>query len=201
MESFPFRFKMGFHGYHHGNHEKPVFLKKVTQETGILIKPVTRHINNVTKKANRKIGIMKNMIGRYKMKQDKAILFHKTITRPTVEYGSEIFGSASKTNLNKIDSAENKSLTAALGVCRLAKKTEVNLVAKVLPISLRRDKKLVKTYIRTSTKELGIRIRKSIRKKLRNPVEKKTVGYRLIERVTKLKIDLISIENNHLKSY
>ena len=71
---------------------------------------------------------------------------YKSLIRPILEYGSEIWGDTCKTNINKIKSIEQKALTTALGVSKLAKKSEVNIEAGVLPLDLRFKRKYILTY-------------------------------------------------------
>ena len=68
--------------------------------------------------------------------------------RPGIEYGSEIWGDASSSNMRMIQSIEHRNLTAAMGVNRLSRRICVDPEAGVLPIRLRLKRKLIKTHQR-----------------------------------------------------
>lgn len=100
----------------------------------------------VTKKGLKTLGGLKKMYRKYKLPQNICINLYKSILRPALEYGSEIWGDASECHIKRLESIEQKSLTAALGVNRLAKREQVNIEAGVLPLRLRFKRKLIKTY-------------------------------------------------------
>ena len=80
------------------------------------------------------------MINKYHLKQETALTLYKSCVRPIYEYGSEIWDDASHYLTKKLDIIEHKCLTAALGVTRIAKITETNLEAQVMPLNFRRKK-------------------------------------------------------------
>ena len=86
--------------------------------------------------------------------------------RPVIEYGSEVWGDACNTTMNKLDSIEHKALTTALGVPIYSKRSEVNIEAGVVPLRIRMIKKWIKTYIRNYEMGLGIKIRVTRYKRL-----------------------------------
>ena len=76
------------------------------------------------------------------------ITLYKTIIRPVLEYGPEIWNDLNKTKKRKLDSIQQKSLTAALGVNKFSKKRDVNFEAKTLPLESRRQLKTINLYKR-----------------------------------------------------
>ena len=62
-------------------------------------------------------------------------------------------GRCSKNTYKKLEAIEQKCLTRILGVNRLAKKQEVNLEARVMPLALRWRKKLLMTYRKITMSE------------------------------------------------
>merc|ERR1711991_1115481 len=126
------------------------------------------------------------------LKQNIALNLYKTIVRPIMEYGVEVWGDTSYTNLKKLDSIEHRSITTALGVSKFAKKTETTLEAKIVPLSIRRKRKLITTFQRNSENELGKFMINNKRFK-RFSKCRSTYGQRLIERMNefKLKIDTV----------
>ena len=101
-------------------------------------------------KARSRMGELRNTINTYKLSHDTSLTLYKTNVRPVLEYGSEVWGDTCETNLNRLDSIEHMGITAALGVNRLAKRTETNLEAKILPLKIRRKRKLIETFRRDS---------------------------------------------------
>merc|ERR1711991_1114196 len=101
-------------------------------------------------KARSRMGELRNTINTYKLSHDTSLTLYKTNVRPVLEYGPEVCGDTCETNLNRLDSIEHMGITAALGVNRLAKRTETNLEAKILPLKIRRKRKLIETFRRDS---------------------------------------------------
>jgi hypothetical protein len=147
------------------------------------------HINFISKKRRKKVGLLKTMCQKHNLPQDTAISLYKSIQRPLLEYGSEVWGDTCQTNLKKLDSIENLSLTTALGVNKLSKTTEVNLEAKVLPLRLRMKRKLIRTYQRSIGTELEAYTNSSVAKRLKES-RRKSYPEKVIETVEKLGITL-----------
>merc|ERR1711991_1107558 len=118
-----------------------IFDKKMTWKKQIVA---------TTSKAKSRIGELRNTIHKYKLSQDTALTLYKTNVRPVLEYGSEIWSDTCETNLRILDSVEHMGITTALGVNRLAKRTETNLEANILPLRIRRKRKLIDTLRRGS---------------------------------------------------
>ncbi|MCU7859181.1 MAG: endonuclease/exonuclease/phosphatase family protein, partial [Candidatus Thiodiazotropha sp. (ex Lucinoma kastoroae)] len=118
----------------------------VTFDRGVTWKD---QINTILKTSKKRVGII-NFIGKHHngLNQKYMITLYKSFVRPVLEYASEIWGDASKTNLAKLNSIQHKALTSCLGVNRLAHKKDVNYEACVLPLQLRRDKRILSTSIR-----------------------------------------------------
>ena len=107
-----------------------------------------QHVNEILKKANNRCKQLKIMCTKFKFHQSIAITMYKSLVRPILEYGIEVWGDTCKTNHNKLKIIEQKALTTALGVSRLAKRSEVNIEAGVLPLELRFKKKYILTLKR-----------------------------------------------------
>merc|ERR1711991_836884 len=91
----------------------------------------------------------------YALTQEIGIALYKTLIRPAMEYGSEVWSDTSKTNLSKIKSMEQRALTNALGSMIYAKRSETNMEARVLPIEIRFKEKLIKSHKRMQSSNLG----------------------------------------------
>merc|ERR1711991_1229935 len=106
------------------------------------------HIKDIYNKCIKRIGLINYIISNIKnINTEYSITLYKTMIRPLCEYTSEIWNDASTSNKRKLDSIQNKYLTKALGVNKLAHRTEVSLETKVLPLELRRVEKTFKKYI------------------------------------------------------
>ena len=107
-----------------------------------------KHLEMVSRKGMKKLGLLRNIYKKFNLPQDICINMYKAIVRPGIEYGSEVWGDASRSNMKMIESIEHRNLTAALGINRLSRKICVNPEAGVLPIKLRLKRKLIKTQQR-----------------------------------------------------
>ena len=106
------------------------------------------HIKDIYNKCIKRIGLINYIISNIKnINTEYSITLYKTMIRPLCEYASEIWNDASTSNKRKLDSIQHKYLTKALGVNRLAHRTDVSLETKVLPLELRRVEKTFKKYI------------------------------------------------------
>merc|ERR1711991_821717 len=129
----------------------------------------------------------------YKLKQNIALNLYKAIVRPIMEYGVEVWGDTSFTNLKKLDLIEHRSITTALGVNKIAKKSETTLEAKIVPLSIRRKRKLITTFQRNSENELGNFLIKNKRFKKFSKC-RSTYGQRLIETMNEFKLKIETVK-------
>jgi hypothetical protein len=126
-----------------------------------------RHLGYLVKRGNRRLGSLRKLCRKDGIGQNNGMSLYKAMVRPVIEYGSEIWGDSSKTNLQKLNSIEQKSLTTAMGVNRLAKSSQVNMESATTPLFLRRKRKLINTFKRIGTSKLGIYIQSSKHKRLK----------------------------------
>ena len=80
--------------------------------------------------------------------QTVAIRMYTTILRPVIEYGSIIWGDASGTTLNKLDSIQHQALTRALAVNSKSHRSDVCVESNTAPLEVRRQIELLR-YWRT----------------------------------------------------
>ena len=98
------------------------------------------HIQEINKKASKRVGVLKYFSNKDKnIPQKYLITLYKSLVRPIIEYGSEIWGDIAKYNQTKLDSIQHRTLTKALGVNRLSHRKDVNYEARVIPLELRRE--------------------------------------------------------------
>merc|ERR1711991_408102 len=112
------------------------------------------HVEEMCKKGKKKVNNLKMLCKNLRIPQKTAIDLYKTTVRPAMEYGSELWVDIPKTRMNKVLSIEQQGLTAALGVNRLSKRSEVNLDACVIPFRVHLKRKLIKTFQRINGTEL-----------------------------------------------
>ena len=129
------------------------------------------HIRNIVNKCTKKIGTLKFLCNRHSLRQEIAIALYKTLIRPTIEYGSEVWSDTTRTNFNKINSLEHKALTTALGSMIYAKRSETNMEAGVLPLEIRIKERIMKGYKRMQSSDLGEYVDK-------NRVKRNKLAYR-----------------------
>merc|ERR1711991_110696 len=129
-----------------------------------------QHVNEILKKANNRCKQLKIMCTKFKFHQSIAITMYKSLVRPILEYGIEVWGDTCKTNHNKLKIIEQKALTTALGMSRLAKRSEVNIEAGVLPLELRFKKKYILTLKRKKNSALNYYLENIENKKLKGGV-------------------------------
>ena len=151
------------------------------------------HVKDILPKCEKRLGVLKYVCWKYKLKQNIALNLYKAIVRPIMEYGVEVWGDTSFTNLKKLDSIEHRSITTALGVNKIAKKSETTLEAKIVPLSIRRKRKLITTFQRNSENELGNFLIKNKRFKKFSKC-RSTYGQRLIETMNEFKLKIETVK-------
>ena len=96
--------------------------------------------------------------------QRNLIMIYKQMIRPTMEYASIVWGEAAKSSKQMLDTIQHRSLCKALGVMRIARKSEVNQEGKTWPLELRRWKFLLRQWRKFSKNLANIFWLKSDRK-------------------------------------
>ena len=83
----------------------------------------SQHVKEILKRANNRCKQLKKMCAKFQFHQSIAITMYKSLIRPILEYGSEVWGDTCKTNRNKLKIIEQRALTTSLGVSKLAKRS------------------------------------------------------------------------------
>ena len=162
----------------------------------------TQHVKEMLKKANNRCNQLKIMCTKFKFHQSIALTMYKSLIRPILEYGCEVWGDTCKTNKYKLETIEQKALTTSLGVNKLAKKSEVNIEAGVLPLKLRFKRKYVLTFeskINSPLKDYmsnidNKKLKEGIRSSFIERAEKTLDEYNIVSGVHK-SIDLKLLDN------
>ena len=85
------------------------------------------HINNIIKKVNHKISMLKRICKYLTVKT--SVLIYKSFILPILEYGSILYMNASKSHLDRLQTLQNHGLKCCLNV---NKRTHTSLIHKKL---------------------------------------------------------------------
>ncbi|XP_072395167.1 uncharacterized protein [Diabrotica undecimpunctata] len=111
-------------------------------------------IHQIIKKTSNSINILRAFWrGKWGADPNTALLFYKTMVRSIMDYGSQLYGTAADTHLNKIEIQQNKCLRVCLGYL---KSTPINIMqaeAVEPPLKLRRQLLSRKFVIKTISKK------------------------------------------------
>ena len=102
------------------------------------------HIANMESKAIKKMAVMKKLAGT-KWGANANILkqVYSGSVRPQLEYGATSWGTAAKTNTNKLNKVQNASLRIITGAMKTTPITEMEKTAKIQPLDDRRKEKVL----------------------------------------------------------
>ncbi|GBN46709.1 hypothetical protein AVEN_149533-1 [Araneus ventricosus] len=78
----------------------------VTLEKGLTYKSHVTEVKNKVTAVNRKLYYV--MGENSKLFLRNKLLLHKTLMRPIISYASIVWGAAAKTNINKLETSQNK---------------------------------------------------------------------------------------------
>ncbi|XP_072377391.1 uncharacterized protein [Diabrotica undecimpunctata] len=111
-------------------------------------------IHQIIKKTSNSINILRAFCrAKWGADPNTALLFYKTMVRSIMDYGSQLYGTAADTHLNKIEIQQNKCLRVCLGYL---KSTPINIIqaeAVEPPLKLRRQLLSRKFMIKTISKK------------------------------------------------
>ncbi|KAK4324253.1 hypothetical protein Pmani_005093 [Petrolisthes manimaculis] len=83
-------------------------------------------------------------------------MVYKTLIRTKLEYGSQVYGSASDTALERLDVYQNKCLRVCLGALKCTRIARMEVEVNIPPLRLRRDQLAINTTMSTIRKsEIG----------------------------------------------
>jgi len=112
----------------------------------------TEHIKNITNSCTKKINLLRSLTGHHWGASKRTLLqIYKTLIRPKLEYGCELFHTASKTNLNKIQVIQNTCLRIACGAMKGTAADAVQQECGELSMKLRRKQQLLRYTAKIST--------------------------------------------------
>ena len=129
------------------------------------------HITNMESKAIKRMAVMKKLSGT-KWGANAKILkqVYTGSVRPQLEYGATSWGTASRTNTNKLNKIQNASLRMITGAMKTTPITEMEKTAKLQPLENRRKEKCLvqgEKMKRLSTHPLKTRLEEPTKNRLK----------------------------------
>ena len=114
------------------------------------------HIKDLIIRCEKDLNLMRMLRGTdFGSDKNTLLLLYKSLIRPKIDYGAQIYQCASKTVLKKLDVLQNKALRIAL---RALPSTPTHLLeaeAGVPPLLLRREDQTVRYWARAQTRKEG----------------------------------------------
>ena len=93
--------------------------KKEAKYLGVLLDSkltFSSHVNNIRKKSSTAISLLYNLINKNsKLSKSNKVLIYKVIIKPIMLYAAPIWGNTCKTNINKLQTIQNKVLRMVSG--------------------------------------------------------------------------------------
>ena len=108
-----------------------------------------KHIEYLRTDCRRRMNLLKH-VGHLSWGADTKtlILMYKAIIKSKIEYGAEIYGSASATLLAKLNALQNEALRVATGAFKSSRIESLEVLTGVMPLRLSRQQKLAKYMLR-----------------------------------------------------
>ena len=114
------------------------------------------HISNLLVRCHKKINVLKYLSGTSWGADRKSLLMvYKSLIRPHIDYGSQVYGSASDTTLSQLDVFQNECLRKCLGALKCTRTARLEVEANVPPLRIRREH-LVLSYGITTIRKTSI---------------------------------------------
>ena len=112
------------------------------------------HINNVVISCKKKINLMRSLTGQqWGASKTSMLKIYRTLIRPRMEYGVELFHTASKAALQKLNSIQYTCLRLACGAMRGTAADALQQECGEMPLSIRRQRSLKRYTARISTSD------------------------------------------------
>jgi hypothetical protein len=135
----------------------PIIFKKVVKFLGMLLdKKLTfsEHIKDLIIRCEKDLNLMRMLRGTdFGSDKNSLLLLYKSLLRPKIDYGAQIYQCANKSDLNKLDIVQNKALKIALRTLRSTSTYLLEAEAGVPPLNLRREDQTVKYWARAQTRK------------------------------------------------
>jgi len=110
------------------------------------------HISNIVDKTKRKINLLRSITGqRWGANKTTLLRIYRTLIRPKIEYGFELFLTASKTTLQKLVTLQNTCLRICTGAMKTTATDILYNECGELPLKLRIQSSLAKYSCKIAT--------------------------------------------------
>lgn len=112
------------------------------------------HVEYLAGRARKRLNILRMLSNvRYGVNRHHMITLHQSIILSVIDYGSIVYGNASKTTLKKLDTIHAAGLRIALGAFKSSPIESLLVEAGQMPLRLRREKQQMDYGIRVLTLE------------------------------------------------
>lgn len=102
------------------------------------------HVDYLINSCSKKLNVLKYLSGRYwGADRTSLLMVYKSLIRSKLDYGSQVYGSASACTLRRLDVFQNVCLRLCLGALRCTRVERMEVEANVPPLRLRRDHMLL----------------------------------------------------------
>ena len=116
------------------------------------------HINNLIDSCSKKVNVLKFLSGKsWGADRTSLLMVYKSLVRSKLDYGSQVYGSASDSVLRRLDVLQNVCLRLCLGALRCTRVERLEVEANIPPLRLRRHQLLFSYGVTTFRKRsLGL---------------------------------------------
>ena len=135
----------------------PIIFKTVVKFLGMLLDrkfTFNAHIKDLITRCERDLNLMRVLRGTdYGSDKNSLLLIYKSLIRPKIDYGAQIYQCAAPSVLKQLDVIQNKALRTALGALTSTPIYLLEAEAGVPPLNLRREDQTVKYWARAQTRK------------------------------------------------
>ena len=111
-----------------------------------------QHVTYLRTSCMKRLDVMKRVSGiRWGADRDTLLFLYKTFIHSKLQYGSAVYGTASRTTLQKLDTVQSSALRIALGAFISSPISSLHAEAGLLPLDSTRQAKCLRTFYRVST--------------------------------------------------
>ena len=130
----------------------PIHSKETIKYLGVTIDNSltwTTHIKNLRSNCLRKLGLLKTISHKSWGADSKTLLrLYTMLIKPKLEYGSEAYASACKSQMSKIEPIQNQAIRTAIGAFKSSPIASIQAVSGTKPLQFSLDVKLLNYFLR-----------------------------------------------------
>ena len=130
---------------------QPILYKKVMKHLGLCFDAprltFKEHVQYLVDDCSKRMRLLKCLCSQsWGANRTCLLQFYKAFIRAKMDYGSQIYASAAKTRLKKLDTIQNTCLRIILGAMPSTRIEALQCEASILPLSLHREKLICHRY-------------------------------------------------------